>query len=242
MRCLCVCGCLEVTLSLTCYLPYFRQSSNYYSLSSLLVQKQFCNSSANPCRIKVCQEWFSVCVMDILFYAYFPFLLLLLRTDCLFRGFFPFYFCIHRRCRTCLFSSKTLLDFTLAGKHWRHGRNIKRRMSENLQISLLSSSVKHEHAPGLQIRSLNQVPHLKLNPPSNTCSPKNPSIQSPNCLSYRVVVMMKPMRSHTHTCNLQSYIYMSSISANCGWNQIIQRRPKQTLREHANFRQKGLVA
>lgn len=172
MRCVCVCGCLEVTLSLTCYLPYFRQSSNYYSLSSLLVRKQFCNSSANPCRIKVCQcdlvcaSWTYYFMLIFLFFIFFW-----EHTVCL-EAFFPFYFCIHRRCRTSLFISKTLLDFTLAGKHWRHGRNIKRRMSENLQISLLSSSVKHEHAPGLQIRSLNQVPHLKLNPPSNTCSPK----------------------------------------------------------------------
>lgn len=144
------------------------------------MQNQFCNSSANPCRIKVCQEWFSVCVIGIFFYAFFSFSSSSLRTDCLFRGFFPFYFCIHHRCRTCLFSSKTLLDFTLAGKHWRHGRNIKRRMNENLHISLLSSSVKHEHAHGLQIRSqkcvASEVPHLNMDPPSNTCSPKNPSI------------------------------------------------------------------
>lgn len=164
----CVCGREKVTLSLTCCLPYFRQSSSYYGLSSLLMQKQFLGL-ANPCRIKVCQEWFSVCVMNRFFSAYFPLLFHLHRTDCLdavyfFIFIYVFIFCFHRRCRTCLFSCKILLDFTFAGKHWRHGWNIKKSMSENLQISPLSSSRKHEHAHSLQIRSLYQVPCLNLEP------------------------------------------------------------------------------
>lgn len=123
------------------------------------MQKQFL-CLANPCRIKVCQEWFSVCVSwtD----SYFSLLFHLFRTDCLF--IFIYLFSLHHRCRTCLSSGKILLYFTLAGNHWRHGWNIKKIMSVNLQISPLSSSKKREHAPSLQIRSLYQVPCLHLEP------------------------------------------------------------------------------